>query len=378
MIDYRYRRRLGYIGLAAILASGSCGREPDIRITNSRTITLEEWTERIGGAQEVTRVGRLDDPDPAYILGEISDLTMDPAGNLLVLDRMYHELKVFDSAGSHLETIGREGRGPEEFLQPRALVWNSADELMILDGPLRAASYHWNGDGSYRFERTLPTTMVVRSACHVDGAVLLHGTYPGGQYRVYRLNAVPDGGVDLEKGFAPILEDEHPLLQRRRSEGFMDCAGDEAGVVLLTGDYFPDVRAFESDGTLRWNREVPDFTPMKFTRVGSGARIGLRQSIDPEAGGFNRIVSAVVLDPETFLVQVSWETAESSALELPWAQLRTYLFSATTGESLYAGDEIPLVLEALSNGYLAVEPSPFARALVFRYPGIRTGPKARE
>jgi hypothetical protein len=86
-------------------------------------------------AVESARIGSADAAEPAYMFGEVVDATTDPLGRVWVLDRQARELRVFDAAGRHLRTVGREGAGPGEFRNPIGLSWDAQARLWV-SGPL--------------------------------------------------------------------------------------------------------------------------------------------------------------------------------------------------------------------------------------------------
>lgn len=84
-------------------------------------------------AVEAARIGSADAAEPAYVFGEVVDATTDPLGRVWVLDRQARELRVFDAAGRHLRTVGREGAGPGEFRNPIGLSWDAGARLWVVD-----------------------------------------------------------------------------------------------------------------------------------------------------------------------------------------------------------------------------------------------------
>jgi hypothetical protein len=84
-------------------------------------------------AVETARIGSADAAEPAYVFGEVVDATTDPLGRVWVLDRQAKELRVFDAAGRHLRTVGREGAGPGEFRNPIGLSWDAQARLWVVD-----------------------------------------------------------------------------------------------------------------------------------------------------------------------------------------------------------------------------------------------------
>lgn len=84
-------------------------------------------------AVEVAGIGSADAADPAYVFGEVVDAAPDPLGRVWVLDRQAKELRVFDAAGRHVRTIGREGAGPGEFRNPIGLTWDAGGRAWVVD-----------------------------------------------------------------------------------------------------------------------------------------------------------------------------------------------------------------------------------------------------
>jgi 6-bladed beta-propeller len=87
----------------------------------------EGWT-----AREELRIGTADGEGPA-LFGDVAALEVDALGRVWVLERQAKELRVFDAAGRHVRTIGREGGGPGEFRDPIGLAWAPDGRLWVAD-----------------------------------------------------------------------------------------------------------------------------------------------------------------------------------------------------------------------------------------------------
>ena len=66
------------------------------------------------GEEPLLSIGLLTGPEE-LLFGRIASARRDGAGNVIVADRQAHQIRVFDSEGRHLQTLGREGEGPGEF-----------------------------------------------------------------------------------------------------------------------------------------------------------------------------------------------------------------------------------------------------------------------
>lgn len=78
------------------------------------------------------QVGVVEGPDE-YQFGVVGDLAADRDGRLFVLDPMYFRVQVYDTMGAYFSTIGRQGRGPGEFLYPRQLAVGPDGTLAVSD-----------------------------------------------------------------------------------------------------------------------------------------------------------------------------------------------------------------------------------------------------
>ena len=98
---------------------------------------------RIGPEAAVT-VGRREGEDP-YLLYGVTGATRLSDGRIVVVNARASELRVFDEAGTHLDTWGGEGEGPNEFRGPigniarlpgdTTVVWDSRSPIVSVVDP---------------------------------------------------------------------------------------------------------------------------------------------------------------------------------------------------------------------------------------------------
>ena len=55
------------------------------------------------------------------VIGRVTDVAVDAAGQVYVLDGGFDKICIFGEDGSYLRSIGRKGEGPGEFYEPRSL-----------------------------------------------------------------------------------------------------------------------------------------------------------------------------------------------------------------------------------------------------------------
>ncbi len=81
---------------------------------------------------EDLRIGSADGEGPTSF-NQIAALTVDPAGRIYVLERQAQEIRVFDSSGAFVRSIGRKGSGPAEFQEAIGMAWDPRGRLWVVD-----------------------------------------------------------------------------------------------------------------------------------------------------------------------------------------------------------------------------------------------------
>jgi hypothetical protein len=67
------------------------------------------------------------------LFGDAFDIEVDETGRVYVLDRIAHDIRVFEANGSHVRTIGRRGRGPGEFNGVTGIAIDPAGRLWVFN-----------------------------------------------------------------------------------------------------------------------------------------------------------------------------------------------------------------------------------------------------
>ena len=75
------------------------------------------YSEKIIVFEENLSIGKSEGPEE-YIFTHILSFAADKDGNIFILDMRPFRVKVYDSEGNYLRSIGREGQGPGEFQIP--------------------------------------------------------------------------------------------------------------------------------------------------------------------------------------------------------------------------------------------------------------------
>lgn len=104
-----------------------------------------EWGDDARLVEEI-RIGALDGPD-VYLFGRVSGVAMGDDGSVYVADMQVPAIRHFDTSGSWIRDVGREGEGPGEYRYIYGMRRLAGGPLAILD-PRNARVTRWV-DGEY-------------------------------------------------------------------------------------------------------------------------------------------------------------------------------------------------------------------------------------
>lgn len=151
--------------------TGSSGSGPDVVVetiadtTVVRTLSGSLWDGEATLVPEIS-IGELDGPDE-LLFGSIRSIAVDDDLNVYVFDGQAQHVRVFDSDGAYVGTIGRRGEGPGEFGSAEAIAILPDGRLVARDpGNRRIAVFapnteqwdHWGYDpGNYGSNSPLHT-----------------------------------------------------------------------------------------------------------------------------------------------------------------------------------------------------------------------------
>lgn len=93
-----------------------------------------KWGENLPVKIELVRtIGDVYTLDENLAFNSPSDLVMDDAGNMYILDSGNCRIQKFDPEGKYLASFGREGQGPGEFQSPTSLDIDAEGNLIVAD-----------------------------------------------------------------------------------------------------------------------------------------------------------------------------------------------------------------------------------------------------
>jgi hypothetical protein len=130
------------------------------------------------------------DGDPAYAFESIVGVASLPGRALVVAEGGgARQLRIFDAAGAHLRSIGREGRGPGEFVALTNLAVVSGDTIWAWDSRTRRMT-------AFRSDGTFAATATLASGVCCTRRV---SRFSDGSFLDYRQAPLPLGGFGIQR-----------------------------------------------------------------------------------------------------------------------------------------------------------------------------------
>ena len=201
-----------------------------------RTLSGSLWGAEATLVPEVS-IGEIEGRDE-YLFGSIGSIAVDDDLNVYVLDEQAQHVRVFDSAGVYLRTLGRRGEGPGEFGSAEAIALLPDGRLAVRDpgnqrievfGPGAGRTEQWG----YNADFAAPTlsakgesmllSRVVPFSPEFLWTIHLSGHFLTGLSAEYRIELRRDDGVlRIERAGDPVpVHQEERASTREFLEGSM-------------------------------------------------------------------------------------------------------------------------------------------------------------
>lgn len=201
--------------------------------------------------------------DPNYQIGNVGGIAIDSHGDILVLDAMGHNVRVYDSTGTFVRTFGGAGNGPGQLgAGVTTLLVGRADTVFVPDvGNLRMDVFAPDGRPVRGFPLSIAQGVPAAWGVLPDGALLEQVkslTLPGQQAppRNDLLVLGTDGSVrdtllHLPVGFVPDLSKGPAAMKYRffEPEGIWGASPDGRVIAGVNSDYRLSV--YDSSGALQ-------------------------------------------------------------------------------------------------------------------------------
>jgi hypothetical protein len=221
-----------------------------------------------------------EDGDDAF--GTIAGVVVDSRGRIIVLDRGYEVVKVYDPEAMTMESFGRKGEGPGEFNLPTAVGIDAEDRIYV-SSRARVAVFSPSGELVGEFRHKFPGSAPAWSIRVGAGGVYVASLDPIDHKIVHRYSRAFE--------YLSSFSDSHAVVKPMDpSEEFAFCSGaidlDAAGNVYFTQSTPYEIRKFSADGRLIMtiHRENGFMQPPRVERQGD------RATFHSYAGSANIIV----------------------------------------------------------------------------------------
>jgi hypothetical protein len=146
---------------------GTVEEENGIRVVKNPAEPL--YGELTLGLEEDLSIGSVDDKNTMFY--QIGDIAVDSQGNLYVLDSGNQRIQKYDTDGNYVQTIGRKGQGPGEFMRPFDLLLDEQDNIYLME--IRKI-HVYDQQGNSTKDISLQTFMM-GFALGTEGNIIAHG-----------------------------------------------------------------------------------------------------------------------------------------------------------------------------------------------------------
>ncbi len=328
---------------ATISISGQADREAE---------DLQRRCGAIIGYADTVGVGMLEG-DPSYTIGSARDVAVDDAGRLYVLDSRFHEVKVFDTNGALLESVGGRGKGPGEFAGPTSIAVDGKQRLYVGDMTRVVHVFDWS-DGRLKYKRMFRLRVEPRDMCFMRGHLLVHGL----TLEDNRLIHVYDRDGSYERSFAVLYDSGNGLVDYKLSLGRIACLQSEGTVVYAPISVIPEIRGYSIRGDLLWVTRVLDYKPILFEEMPGGSRITV------PGRGYHRILSLVSGGGGCLVLQIAFLSREGWQARREFTELYSFELAPASGTaSSVHGINSPI--RAISRSYyVSSTEDPYPRLVI--------------
>ena len=182
-----------------------------------RTVSGSVWGGDATLVPEVL-IGELDGAEE-YLFGSVSAIAVDDDHNVYVLDRQARHVRVFDSEGTYVTTLGRDGEGPGEFKVPIGLAI-SDDRLLVRDPANGRVQLFGLETGENEEWKYLPSDVFANTPLYRDD----HGRiYVDITEEEHRFIVMDSGGKQIDTISAPVapadFDDDQYYMNARVERG---------------------------------------------------------------------------------------------------------------------------------------------------------------
>lgn len=220
---------------------GKWGNKPEISIKLLRTI------------------GDIDTEDENLAFNMPSDIMMDEAGNIYILDSSNQRIQKISPEGKYLATIGRKGQGPGEFENPTSFDIDPKGFLYVLDTSQNRIQVLKPDGGEFK---TIQTTGLGIGRIRLLKSGLLAATRAVNWEREYvkgkslpKLIRLLDLQLKIKNEFGEVFDFEEIMTNQFGNSAQVEVDKDDN--IYLEFHYQNRIEKYSPDGKLLWRAEHP-------------------------------------------------------------------------------------------------------------------------
>jgi hypothetical protein len=146
---------------------GTIEEENGIRIVNNPAEPM--YGELVLELEEDLSIGSVEDENTMFY--RIGGIAVDSLGNLFVVDSGNQRVQKFDKDGNYLQTIGRKGQGPGEFMSPYDIFLDEQGNIYVSEG-MKMHVFNPKGNSIKDF---VLSTFVMKYSVDLEGNIIAYG-----------------------------------------------------------------------------------------------------------------------------------------------------------------------------------------------------------
>lgn len=256
-----------FIPLASITAQNAQWKGTIETVDGVRIVHNEEggkWGEDIPIRIELVRtIGDIDTLDENVAFNLPSDIVLDDAGNMYILDAGNGRIQKFDSEGKFLASFGREGQGPGEFNFPSSLDINADGDLIVSDRSSRKIQF-FSRKGNYLKTITMTRTPISTVYAMSSGLLATVGTLGydvegKGSEPLPKLIRLLDEEGNIVQEFGEMFDYKGRMLNQK-GNSFRFIVGDN-DFIYLSFLFQNRIDKYSPEGKLLWKADrILNFT----------------------------------------------------------------------------------------------------------------------
>lgn len=217
-----------------------------------------KWGKNLPIKIELLRtIGDINTLDENLAFNTPSDIVLDEAGNIYILDAGNCRIQKFDPEVNYIDTFGREGQGPGEFNSPSSLDIDAEGNLIVADRRSRKIQI-FSTEGSLRKTITLTKHPLSKLYSLISGLLAMKGTVGydiegKDKEPLPKLIRLLDSAGNIEREFGEMFDYKHRMLNRMGNA--FHFVVDQNDFIYLTFSYQNRVDKYSPEGKLLWKAD---------------------------------------------------------------------------------------------------------------------------